>query len=73
VPRRDNPYPLSGSITRTIHAVITIDGVEEIRDVVTTITFDGDNTATMTVDGESYEVNLDDRGVKKRFKRKNKG
>lgn len=72
VPRADNPYPLSGTITRTIHAVINIDGVEEIKDLVTTITFDGDNTATMTVDGESYEVDLDDRGVKKQFRRKNK-
>jgi len=69
VPRVDHPYPLSGSITRTIHAVITIDGVEEIRDIVVTITFDGDNTATMTVDGESWQINLDDRNVKRRFPR----
>jgi hypothetical protein len=73
VPRADNPYPLSGSITRTIHAVITTDNVEEIKDVVTTITFDGDKMATMNVDGEIFEVNLDDRGVKKRFQRKNNG
>jgi len=71
VPRSQYKYPLSGSITRTIHAVIVKDGVEEVRDVVSTITFDGDNTATMTVDGESWEVNLDDRGVKKRFQKKN--
>lgn len=72
VPRGQNPYPLSGTITRTIHAVISIDGVEEVKDIVTTITFDGDNTATLTVDGETFEVNLDDRGVKQRFGRKNK-
>ncbi|MFH1764320.1 MAG: hypothetical protein ABIF09_09020 [Gemmatimonadota bacterium] len=71
VPRADNPYPKSGSITRTIHAVRTVDGVEEVRDVVATITFDGDNTATMTVGAESWEINLDDRGVKKMFQRKN--
>jgi hypothetical protein len=71
VPRATNPYPKSGSITRTIHAVITVDGVEEVRDIVATITFDGDNTATMTVDGESWEINLDDRGVARRFQRHN--
>jgi hypothetical protein len=71
VPRADNPYPKSGTITRTIHAVRTVDGVEEVRDVVATITFDGDNTATMTVDGESWEINLDDRGVKRGFGRNN--
>jgi len=72
VPRNEFPYPLSGTITRTIHAVITIDGVEEVRDVVVVITFDGDNTATMDVNGEIFEVDLDERGVKKRFQRKNK-
>ena len=71
VPRAENPYPKSGTITRTIHAEKTVDGVTEIRDVVTKITFDGDNTAMMTVDKESWEINLDDRGVKKRFQRKN--
>lgn len=71
VPRVDNPYPLSGSITRTILAVITVDGVEEVRDIVATITFDGDNTATMTVGAESWEIDLDDRGVRKMFRRKN--
>ena len=71
VPRSQHKYPLSGSITRTVHAVITTDGVEEVRDFVSTITFDGDNTATMTVDGESWEINLDDKGVKKRFSKGN--
>jgi len=71
VPRADNPYPKSGTITRTIHAVRTVDGVEEVRDVVATITFDDDNTAIITVDGESWEINLDDRGVRKNFGRNN--
>jgi len=68
LPRAENPYPESGSITRTIHAVRTVDGVETVRDVVATITFDGDNTALITVDGESWEINLDDRGVRKGFR-----
>jgi len=72
VPRSQFKYPLSGSITRTIHAVIVKDGVEETRDIVATITFDGDNTATMTVGEESWEINLDDRGVKKRFQKRKK-
>lgn len=71
VPRADNPYPKSGTVTRTIHAVRTIDGVEEVRDLVVTITFDGTNMATMTVGTESWQINLDDRGVKRMFQRKN--
>jgi hypothetical protein len=73
VPRSQFPYPLSGTITRTIHAVITIDGVEEVRDVVTVITFDGDNTASLTVNDESFEVNLDEQGVKRRYHRRSTG
>jgi hypothetical protein len=69
VPRATNPYPKSGSITRTIHAEITVDGVTEVKDIVATITFDGDNTATMTVGNDTWEVNLDDQGVRKRFQR----
>jgi len=71
VPRAENPYPKSGTITRTIHAVRTVDGVETVRDVVATITFDGDSTATMTVDGESWEIDLEDGNVKNRFGKPN--
>lgn len=71
IPRVDNPYPKSGTITRTIYAVRTVDGVETIRDIVATITFDGDNTALMTVGEDTWEINLDDRGVKKGFGRNN--
>lgn len=71
VPHATYPYPKSGSITRTIHAKITVDGVTEVRDIVATITFDGDNTAIMKVGDDTWEVNLDDRGVKNRFQRTN--
>jgi hypothetical protein len=71
IPRSENPYPLSGTITRTVHAVITVDGVEEVRDIVAVIEFDGDNTATMTVDGDTWEINLDEKGVMHRFQRRN--
>lgn len=69
VPRVDHPYPLSGSITRTIHAVITIDGVEEVRDIVATITFNGTQFVKMIVDGVEYDVDLAERNVNRRFPR----
>lgn len=71
VPRSENPYPLSGTITRTIHAEITVDGVTEVRDVVTTVTFNGTQFVTMTVDGVDYEVDLAERNVNRRFQRNN--
>jgi hypothetical protein len=73
VPRKDNPYPISGSITRNITAVITKDGSTETKVMETVITFDGDNLVTMTVNGELFEIDLNDRGVKKRFRKKNNG
>lgn len=69
VPRGDHPYPLSGSITRIIHAVITKDGVTEERDITATITFDGTRFATMSVDGETWEIDLDEKGVRRRFRK----
>ena len=70
LPRADNPWPASGTITR--HIVVTItngpngDVVRE-RDV--TITFDGTQFATLTVDGEVFEIDLaaraDQRGLRK--------
>ena len=71
VPRADHPYPLSGTITRTINAIITVDGVEEVRNIVVTITFNGTQFVKMIVDGVEYDVDLADRNVKKRFPRKN--
>lgn len=72
VPRKDNPYPLSGTIRRNITAEITKDGTTETKVMETIITFDGDNIVTMTVNGEPFEIDLNDRGVKKRFKNKKK-
>ena len=71
VPRSENPYPLDGTITRTIHVVRTVDGITEERDIVTVITFDGTQFATLTVDGDTFQVDLAERGLKKRFQRKN--
>ena len=62
VPRQDNPYPLSGTVTRDV-TVIVINGRDgdqtRTRNVV--ITFDGTQFATMSVDGESFEVDLSTR------------
>jgi hypothetical protein len=71
LPRSENPWPMSGTITRTIHAEITVDGVTEVRDVVTVTTFNGTQFVTMTVDGVEYEIDLAERNVQRRFQRRN--
>jgi hypothetical protein len=65
-PRSENPYPLSGTITRHVTVAITNGpngDVTKEKNVV--VTFDGDNTALMTVDGEVFEIDLDDRSGKR--------
>lgn len=54
----DTPWPLSGSITRTIHVSGVGPDGEFGRTVEITILFDGDDTATAVVDGETYEIDL---------------
>lgn len=71
VPRSEYPYPLSGTITRNMHVEITVDGSTEERDIVAVITFDGTRYATLTVNGEAFEVDLEERGLKGRLQRKN--
>lgn len=71
VPREDNPYPLSGSITMDMTVNITNgpDGdVTRTRTVV--ITFNGTQFASMTVDGESFEVDLSTRSGGHPFRRR---
>jgi hypothetical protein len=71
VPRADNPWPLSGTITRHVH-VIVMEGDEVIgeRDVTATVTFTGTQFVTMNVDGDEFEIDLAERGVKKKMMRK---
>ena len=59
VPRKENPYPLSGTITRDVTAVI-VNGRngDETRTRHVVITFDGTQFAHITVNGESFEVDL---------------
>lgn len=63
VDRESRPWPLSGTITRTMDMTI-LNGPngDETRSSVVTVTFDGTQFATMTVDGEAFEVDLADRG-----------
>ncbi|MGD2120841.1 MAG: hypothetical protein PVJ76_03815 [Gemmatimonadota bacterium] len=79
LPRAENPWPLSGTITRTIEAVRTKEGEEPIeKHIKVTITFDGDQFVTMLVDdlngdgpAVEYEIDLAERNVKNRFQRMN--
>jgi hypothetical protein len=63
VPRADNPWPLSGTITRDLTIEVTNgpNGDETITRLVV-ITFDGTQYATLTLDGTEYEVDLTQRG-----------
>lgn len=59
VPRGENPYPLSGTVTRDV-TVVVVNGPngDETRTRSVVITFDGTQFAIMSVDGESFEVDL---------------
>jgi hypothetical protein len=59
VPIEDNPYPLSGSITRDM-TVLIIGGKNdgETHSRLAVITFNGTQFATVTVNGETYEIDL---------------
>lgn len=68
VPRAQNPYPVSGTITRHVHVVITEDGVVvEEKDVTSIITFNGTQFASITVGEDTWDIDLAERGMKKRF------
>jgi hypothetical protein len=59
VPRTDTGWPLSGTVHKTVTVTITggtHDGTTWTRDV--TITFDGTQYATVTVNGETFTVDL---------------
>lgn len=59
VDREAQPWPLSGSITRTWRVVIgTSQNGEVVRERTATITFDGTQYALMVIDGEEFEVDL---------------
>ena len=71
VPRTDESWPLSGTITRnvTINVINGPDGdVTRTRTVV--ITFNGTDMPTMTVDGEPFEVDMSTRSGRRPFHRR---
>ena len=72
VPREDNPYPLSGTITRDMTAVI-VNGPngDETRTRHVIITFNGTQFPTMTVNGELFEVDLSTREGRHPLRRRN--
>lgn len=59
VDREAQPWPLSGTITRSWRVVIgTSQNGEVVRERTATITFDGTQYALMVIDGEEFEVDL---------------
>ena len=71
VPRTDDAWPLSGTITRnmTINVVNGPDGdVTKTRTVV--ITFNGTNLVTMTVGDETFEIDMSTRSDRHPFQRR---
>ncbi len=71
VPRTDDAWPLSGTITRnvTVKVINGPDGdVTKTRTVV--ITYNGTNRPTMTVDGEPFEVDLSTRSGRHPFRKR---
>jgi hypothetical protein len=71
LPRLTHPWPASGTITR--HITITITNGpngDEVRERDVTITFNNTQYATLTIDGEEYEIDLaaqeHQRGVRRR-------
>ena len=66
VDRTAQPWPLSGTITRMIEATRTdAEGTAVTRTRTTVLTFNGTQMATLTVDGEVFEVDLATRGDRK--------
>jgi len=70
VPLVENPWPLSGTITRnlTIEVVNGPNGDETITRLVV-LTFNGTQFVTLTVNGEEYEVDLAEQGRNKVHRR----
>jgi len=71
VPRADDAWPLSGTITRevTINVLNGPNGdVTRTRTVV--ITFNGTNLPIMTVDGQTFEIDLSTRSGRHPFRKR---
>ena len=71
VPRTDDAWPLSGTITRNVTATI-VEGTDEpvTRNRTGVVTFNGTNLVTLTVDGEIFEIDLSTRSDRRPFRRR---
>jgi hypothetical protein len=58
VPFADNPWPLSGTITRNMTVTVTTEQGTRTHTREVVITFNGTQYPEMTVNGEPFEVNL---------------
>ena len=58
VPYADNPWPLSGTITRNMTVTVTTEQGTRTHTREVVITFNGTQYPEMTVNGEPFEVNL---------------
>ena len=65
IPGAEPPYPISGSISRSMTSTRTDADGSETREMELTIIFDGDETATVIVNGETMEIDLSARGARR--------
>jgi len=62
LPRSENPWPVSGTITRHVEVTVVNGPRGDLaRERTVIVTFNGTQHPTMTVDGEEFEVDLADR------------
>lgn len=73
VPGSDPRYPISGTITRSMTSTRTNGDDTNTRSVDVTITFDGDETATIVVNGEEMEIDLTTREGRNPLRKKRGG
>ena len=73
IPGSDPKYPTSGTITRNMTATRTGTDGSETRTVAMMITFDGDETASITVNGETMEIDLTTREGRNPLRKKRGG
>ena len=71
VPRTDDAWPLSGTITRNVTITI-VDGTDDpvTKNRTGVVTFNGTNLVVLTVDGEIFEIDLSTRSDRRPFRRR---
>jgi hypothetical protein len=71
VPRTDDAWPLSGTITRNV-TIIIVDGTDDpvTKNRTGVVTFNGTNLVILTVDGEIFEIDLSTRSDRRPFRKR---